>query len=234
MTDPNENLAEQIWSHVHGELDTDKARHLLSRADRDPELANRIAECKRLDLFMSSSLKVTPRTTEDLVGAFLVEEPYVPPGNKPLILFPSWTRAIQLSAACAAVLVVLCVIFPRGDLQWSRTEIALLDTTRSGTESPRPSALDRREIRAACARLQESIKEAHRETAGDDSLRWKLGVSITEFAGGSFELRVHGPARHDPERTVEVTIVYDNLEALNTDQKALAAQVVERMRNSAR
>jgi hypothetical protein len=230
----DDDLAEAIWRYVLGELSSDEEKALLAKAANEPAIAERIAECRRFDRLMAYGLQHTPRTTEALADDLFDEVPYVPSGNRPHILFPSWARAVQLTAACAAVLIVLFAILPRGDLQWNRTEIALLDATRSDTEPPRSSAFDRREIRAACARLQESIEKAYQETTSDDSPSWKLGICFTEFADGSFELKVHGPSQRDPAQTVEVSQVYDNLKALNAGHGTLAARVVERLRDSAR
>ena len=232
MTDRSDRLTEQIWTYIHGELDPDAARDLLARAGDDPEVARRIEQTRRMEAFLTTSLKTTPRTIDDLVAGLENEPEMEVDAKRPLIAFPSWARTAQLAAACAAALFVVYVAVPRGPVQWSSTQIVLLESTRADHDPSLPATqLDIPGIERACADLRDRIEDAYLAVRREEDAAWRMRLSVTEFAGGKFEIQVAGETRDQPPRAMEASRVYDDVTGLQVDREALVVHVAGQLQN---
>ena len=203
MNERNNEYTEKIWAYLHGEMDESEVKEILALARHDDKLARLIEERKRLNTFLHSSLQILPRSVEELARDMQVEVEPAPSRQRPLLLFPSWTRAAQLAAACLVALLVLQVAIPRGPVHWGATQVVLLETTRSVDEVASVKRFNGRDVKQACAALQKAITDEYGGRSGPENVRWDLRMSVIEFAGGKFEVSILGSIPQDDPRTFD-------------------------------
>ncbi len=217
------HFRDQVWAYLHDELSIEERRLFERALDEDEVLRQSVAESRTLHQDLAEL--GNQNLVEHLLEEWEVEHPeYREPGK------PAGRRTIRfalpLTAAAAAVLLLLSLPLHQGPVHWQKTIYGSGPQLRGELGT---SLVFSRDDLSELSRVLQDAVETRIDALPTEPGPWKLRIRMQELANGYLGLEVSGYPRAEPDRLKTWDETFDGSEPVDASLQQFAERIVADM-----